>query len=425
MAKIKSIHAEEILDSRGVPTIETTVQLADGVVAKSSVPSGQSKGSYEAMELRDANPSRFSGMGVLKAVENVNSVIGPKLGGIDVFQQQKIDRTMIEIDGTANKSRLGANATLSVSQAVAKGGATSSLLPLFIYLREFIPFFTNPGTKETPRSIKFPTPLFNMMEGGAHARSSIDIQECLIVPASSKSYQESLELGASLYQTLKSLLIEGGFSTLVADEGGFAPNIKSNRKALELLKQTERSGFRFSTDFFLGIDAAANTLFKNNMYKFSEKEGVLSTEELADYYISLFSEFSLIYIEDPFSEEDWNGWKRISTELSSKTLIVGDDLVTTNPYRLQLALNNNVINGVIIKPNQIGTVTETIAVCEMARLKNLKIIVSHRAGETPDDFIADFAVAIGADYAKFGAPARERVIKYNRLLTIEKEIQRL
>lgn len=417
MPKIKKIFAHEILDSRGNPTIETIVELSDGKAGVSSVPSGASRGKHEAQELRDNNLSQFAGMGVLNAIENVNKIIAPQLLGSDVFDQSWIDRTMIQLDGTENKSKLGANAILSVSQAAAKAAAQSSSLPLFSYIRRYFP------SRKWDKRI--PTPIFNLLEGGSHASNALDFQEFLLVPASSKSYQENLAMGINIYHSLYLLLKEKHLSTLVADEGGFAPSFATNREALILLKQAiESSAYQFSFDAFMGLDAASSMLLINDQYKIRDKPTLLINDTLAEYYVNLFSEFSLVYLEDPFSDEDWKGWEKLHLSLAGKVLIVGDDLTSTNPYRLQLALNHNAIDGIVIKPNQIGTVSETLAVCEMAHFKNLKLIVSHRSGETADSFIADFAVGVGADFVKFGAPVRERVIKYNRLLDIERELQK-
>ncbi|MCL5113890.1 MAG: phosphopyruvate hydratase, partial [Patescibacteria group bacterium] len=375
MSKIKSVTAQEVFDSRGNPTIETSVVLSDGISADSSVPSGASKGAYEALELRDGNMTRFNGMGVLKAVENVTNVIGPKIIGIEAGEQAKIDRIMVELDGTQNKGKLGSNATLSVSQAVAKAAAKSSLLPLSLYLRSFI------SSKESSK--KIPVPMFNLIEGSKHASNSLDFQEFLVIPATSEKYEESLGLGISIDHCLKDVLFERNLSTLSADEGGFGPNIPTNQEALNILKQAiERANYKFQFDAFLGIDAAANSFKDNKEYRLRDRAVPYNQDDFVEFYKNLFDDYALIYIEDPFSEDDWEGWQKIYSALGDKTLIVGDDLVTTNPYRLQMALDNNTINGMIIKPNQIGTITETIAVVEMAKLKNLKIIVSHRSGET-------------------------------------------
>lgn len=418
MSKIKNIYAEEIFDSRGLPTIRTFVELSDGITSYSSVPSGSSKGKHEALELRDNDSKRFEGLGVLKAVENVNKIIGPKLIGMDAGEQVKIDRVMIEMDGTPSKSNLGANAILSVSCAAAKAGARSSLLPLFLYLRNF--FFKKDIGK------KIPTPIFNLIEGGKHANNDLDFQEFLLIPASTKTYREALDAGVSIYQSLRKLLMDKKNSTLVADEGGFSPSDFYNFDAFNLIREAiDRTEFIFLRDVFLGVDAAGNSFFKDGQYKMKNKGVKINNFELLSIYKNVIENFFLTYMEDPFSEDDWSAWKGIYEEFSARVLIVGDDLIATNPSRLQEALEKGAVNSIIVKPNQIGTISETMAVVEMAKSKNLKIIVSHRSGETADDFIADFAVAIGADYVKFGAPARERIIKYNRLLEIQYELSRL
>jgi enolase len=417
MPKIKEIKAREIIDSRGYPTVEVKIILSSGISARSSVPSGISRSTYEAAELRDQDRGRFSGMGVLEAVKNVNDVIGPKLIGMDVLDQQKIDSAMIEMDGTPNKAKLGANSILPISIACSKLGALSSSLPAFLYLRQFC--HANIGKK-------IPTPMFNLLEGGKHASASLNFQEFLLIPASSKSYAESFRIGAETYHSLKQILSEKGESVLSADEGGFSPYLSTNQAGLALLREAiEKTGINLSHDAFIGLDAAANSFFDEKAYKLSDRSEAYKAGDLSEFYKQLVTDYSIIYLEDPFSENDWDGWKTLSKELSSETLIVGDDLVATNPYRLQGALENNVIGGVIIKPNQIGTITETIAVIEIARFKGLRIVVSHRSGETEDDFISDFAVGMGADFVKFGAPARERTVKYNRLLEIEKELSQI
>ena len=416
MPKIKNIYAREILDSRGNPTVEATVELSNGVVSASSAPSGSSKGTYEATELRDHDQKRYGGMGVLSAIENVNKISAHILG-MDAFEQQKIDSAMIELDGTQNKQSLGANAILAVSQAVVKAAAKSSVLPTFLYLGQFI---------KGNLVKKIPTPLFNLIEGGAHGGRTLNFQEFLLIPASSKSYQEALLLGTNVYQTLKGILFEKGENILVAEEGGFSPSLQSNQAGLLLLKESiEKSGNSFSLDAFLGLDVAANSFLDEKTYKLIDRAASYNSNDLAEFYQNLLTEFALIYIEDPFAESDWEGWKNLYSSIGNKILIVGDDLVTTNPYRLQMALDNQAVGGIIVKPNQIGTITEAIAVAEIARYKGLKIIVSHRSGETADDFIADFAVGISADYVKLGAPARERTSKYNRLLAIEEELKKI
>lgn len=418
MAKIKQITAREILDSRGNPTIEAIVVLHDDSVGIASCPSGTSIGGYEAMELRDRDSKRYEGRGVLKAIENITGTIAPHLLGRDANNQQEIDNVMIELDGTQNKGILGANAMLSVSMAVAKAASRSSVLPLFLHLRQFI---------KKDLSLKVPTPLFNLINGGKHAVGSVDFQEFLVIPATSKSYSESLELGVNVYNSLKKILLQNNLSTLVGDEGGFGPHVSSNHDVFELLKQAINAiGVKFAYDMFLGLDAAANSFYKEKQYHIKDKAMSFTSSELISYYEEINKQYSLLYLEDGLSEDDWEGWNELSIKLSQNTLIVGDDLTATNPYRLQMALGKKAITGVVVKPNQIGTVIESLAVVEVARQAGLKIIVSHRSGETNDDFIADFAVAVSSDYVKFGAPARgERVSKYNRLLTIEKHLKTL
>jgi len=418
MAKIEKVIAREILDSRAVPTVESTVVLSDGTVASSSVPSGSSRGTYEAHELRDGDSTRYKGKGVLKAVESVNSVIAPAIEGMEGSHQQEIDKKMIELDATQNKSSLGGNAILSVSQAVAKAAAKSSLLPLSVYLREFLSSHIEGN--------RIPTPLFNIIEGGTHADNGVDFQEFLVIPASSFDFSASMQIGIDIFSAVKEQLRSSNLPTGVADEGGFAPNFSTNLDVLKTIRTAiETTSHAFSKDVFLGIDVAGNSLVNNRKYIISDRSGQIDHSDFVNFYKTIISDFSIIYLEDPFAEDDWDAWKNLYTEVGGNTLIVGDDLTSTNPYRLQMAINNNVINALIIKPNQIGTVTEALAVVEIARYKNLKIIVSHRSGETNDDFIADFAVAVGADYAKFGAPNHERITKYNRLFEIEQELKRL
>ena len=418
MAKIEKVTAREILDSRGNPTVEAGVILSDGTSAMSSVPSGASRGTYEAHELRDGDNNRYRGLGVLKAIEGVNSVISPGIIGMDATHQSDVDKKMIEMDGTQNKGSLGGNAILAVSQAVAKAAAKSSLLPLSVYLRQFLSFHSE--------GHKIPTPLFNMLEGGKHADNGLDFQEFLVIPASSFDFQSSLQIGIDVYNALKEYLRSSNFPTGVADEGGFAPDFTTNLDALKSLKTAiETTPHPFSKDIFLGLDVAASGLVNNRKYSIKDRSGQIDASDLLAFYKTIVSEYSIIYLEDPFAEDDWEAWRDIYNELGGNTLIVGDDLTSTNPYRLQMAINNNVINSLIVKPNQIGTITEALAVVEIAKYKNLKIIVSHRSGETNDDFISDFAVAVSADYVKFGAPSHERIIKYNRLSEIEQDLKRL
>ncbi len=418
MTKIQNISAREILDSRGNPTIESTVVLSDGTVASSSVPSGTTKGTYEAHEMRDDDKARMEGMGVLKAIEIINSTIFPAIQGLDALEQQKIDKVMIELDGTQNKVKLGGNTILSVSQAIAKAAAKSSLLPLALYLRQFL---ASPNEKH-----KIPTPLFNIIEGGKHAQGGLNFQEFLLIPASSHTFAESLEIGVTVYKALRNYLRDNNQPILYAEEGGYAPSYSTNAEAFKTIRTViESTKYAYLRDVFLGVDVAASNLLNNKKYAIKDKNGTLNQDDLIQIYQTLFDEYSIVYFEDPFAEDDWEGWKDMYQAFSSRALIAGDDITSTNPYRLQSALTNDVINAMVVKLNQIGTVSESIAVVEIARFKQLKIIVSNRSGETSDDFIADFAVAVDADYVKFGAPSRERVIKYNRLSEIQGEISRI
>lgn len=420
MAKIKQIFARQILNAKGSPTIETTVILSDGASGTASAPVGTSVGKYEAVELRDNDSTKFQGQSVLNAIMNIEKVIYPAVTGMDANRQQDIDKKIIELDGTHNKSRLGANATLAVSMAIAKAAARSSVLPLFLYLKEYI--------KKGNSPLRIPTPCFNVINGGKHAEgATLDFQEFLIIPASSKPYGDSLSIGTNVYFSLRKQLTQNGLSTLVGDEGGFSPKLATNQDGLLLLRQSvEAADLRIGFDVFLGIDAAANSFFSDQKYHIKDKSIALTSKDLISYYTSLNKDYHFLYLEDGLSEDDWEGWTELCSTLSEQMLIVGDDLTVTNPYRLQTALQKKSITGIIIKPNQIGTVIEAIAVAEMARQAGLKIIVSHRSGETNDDFIADFSVAVSADYVKFGAPARgERVAKYNRLLQIEQQIKSL
>lgn len=417
MAKIKDIRASEILDSRGNPTIETSVVLSDGSMGIASVPSGQSIGTYEASELRDRDPARYNGMGVLQAIQNIHETIAPQLSGMEAQKQQDIDRALIELDGTQNKGKLGANAMLSVSIAICKAAAKSAVLPPYLYVRQFI------NTENT--ILRIPTPLFSIIDGGKYALNNLSFLEYMVIPATAKPYEDALQMGVTVYNALRKILQDNNMITLVGDEGGFGANITGNEQALEFLKQAiDASSLRLGYDIFLGIDAAASLFHERSEYHIKEKSMALSSSDLAAYYQELNNKHHLLYLEDPMAEEDWDGWTALTSKLSQDTIVAGDDLTVTNPYRLQMALDKKVISGIVIKPNQIGTVLETIAVVEVARQAGLKIIISERSGETNDDFIADFAVGVSADYVKFGAPARgERIAKYDRLLHINKQMQ--
>jgi len=413
--KIKDVYAREILDSRGNPTIETTIVLENGKEATSSVPSGASVGKYEALELRDNNPGRYNGMGVLKAVANVNEVIKPKILGMDVRNQLEIDKALINLDGTENKSKLGANAILSVSQAVCKATALEENVPLFVHIGHLY------GLK--PQEMRIPAPIFNLINGGKHGAGNLDFQEFHIIPSEQKTYSENLRVGEEIYQAVKKVLIRHGAIHSVGDEGGFAPNLFTNLDALEVLVTAIReANYVFKQDVFLGLDVAAGYFYQGEKYKIKDKTNPCGAEELIDFYKELFNQYPLFSLEDPFWEDDWESWQKITSDFP-QIMIVGDDLLATNKKRVQEAIRKKACNAILIKPNQIGTVAETIEVIKIARQAGWKIVVSHRSGETNDDFIADFAVGVGADYVKFGAPARgERVAKYNRLLKIQEEL---
>jgi enolase len=409
VAIIDAIGAREILDSRGNPTIEVEVLLEDGVLARAAVPSGASTGAFEAYELRDNDKSRYLGRGVQKAVAAVIDEIGPALEGFDASDQRLIDAMMIELDGTDNKQRLGANSILGVSLAVAKAAADSADLPLFRYLGG-------------PNAHTLPVPLMNIVNGGAHADTGVDIQEFMAVPLGAESFSEALRWGVEVYHSLKSLLKAKGFSTGLGDEGGFAPDLPNNRAALEFIVEAiEQAGFKPGTDIGLALDVAATEFYHDGAYAFEGKK--LSAGELTAYYADLASSFPLVSIEDPLDENDWAGWTHLTAELGDKLQIVGDDLYVTNPKRLADGIAQKAGNSILVKVNQIGTLTETLDAVALAQRNGMKAILSHRSGETEDTMIADLAVATDAGQIKTGAPARsERVAKYNQLLRIEEEL---
>ncbi|MEK7450916.1 MAG: enolase C-terminal domain-like protein, partial [Patescibacteria group bacterium] len=369
-------------------------------------------------EIKDHDQNRFNGLGVLTAIKNIEDQIKPNLMGKDSSSQQEIDRIMIGLDGTQNKSRLGANAMLSVSMAVAKASSVSSVLPLFLYLREFI--------KKESLGLKIPTPIFTLITGGGNM-GKMNFAEFLVVPASSKPFQESLQAGTTIYSSLKEVLESHNLSTLASDIGAFSPNIASNRDGLTLIKEavdktTQKIGF----DVFFGLNSRASTFWNNGKYQLKDASMSFSSHDLTLYYLELKKEFDLLYLEDPFVPDDWDGWADINTNISNQAIVAGSDLISTNPYRLQMVLDKKSATAIVIKPKQIGTITEALAVSEMARHSGLKLIVSGRTGETNDDFIADFATAISADYIKLGGLVRgERIAKYNRLLQIERNIKSL
>ncbi|KKU15539.1 MAG: Enolase [Microgenomates group bacterium GW2011_GWC2_45_8] len=418
MPKITRIVAREILDSRAIPTIEVSVLTDTGSFGTASIPSGASTGKNEDVELRDNDPIRYHGKGVLKAISNVNSLIAPKLISQEVSEQESLDHLMLELDGTTNESRLGANAILAVSIACLKTAASSLRLPLFQYISNRY----RPGIRP-----KVPGPIFNLINGGKHGAGNLDFQEFHVIPSTRLSYQEALRAGAETWISLRTELIHRNAIHSVGDEGGFAPNLFTNADALELLALViKNSPYRLNQDLFLALDVAADEFYQDGKYNIKDSPKPMSTSELISFYINLVKDYNLFGIEDPLAQDDFAGWAKLKTMLPASTLIIGDDLVTTNPKSLQKAIDHGSCNATIVKPNQIGTVTETVELMRLAETHNITSIVSHRSGETNDTFIADFAVGMGAQYAKFGAPDRgERVAKYNRLLEIEDYLSHL
>jgi len=412
MSKIKNILAREILDSRGNPTIEVKVVLANGLSAKASVPSGASTGSYEAIELRDGDKKRYGGLGVLQTVNKIREIITPKLIGFDVLKQSEIDKLLIALDGTPNKKNLGANGILAVSLACARVAALSQKQELFSYLQETFAFTSSP---------KIPTPLFNVFNGGKHADTNLDFQEFLIIPRPMAA-AKMVQMGAEVFHELGKVLKESDYDTDIGAEGGYAPDIDSSIEAIELiLAATIRAGYKPGEDLKLGVDVGSSVLYDmtTKKYLFSLDNIYFNSNSLIGLYNEWLKKYPFLYIEDGLAEDDWEGWRELTAELGDKVLIVGDDLFTTNVNRLRQGLKEKAGNAIIIKPNQIGTLTETVDCIRLAQKHNYKVIVSHRSGETVDDFIVDLAVASGADYLKAGSLSRgERLAKYNRLLEI-------
>ena len=408
MSKIKAVNAREILDSRGNPTIEVEVVLEDKSIGRAAVPSGASTGAFEAAELRDGG-SRYLGKGVTSSVKNVIEKITPVVIGMSATDQRAIDQKMISLDGTKNKSVLGANAILGVSLATARAASVSANQSLFAYLG---------GSKAKT----LPVPMMNILNGGAHADTNVDIQEFMIAPIGADSFKESLRWGAEIYHSLKSVLKKKGLATSIGDEGGFAPNLESNRAALDLiLVAIEGAGFKVGSQIALAMDVAATEFFNEGKYEFEGKS--LTSDQMITYYSDLVSNYPLVSIEDPLDEDDWSGWAKLTAELGEKIQIVGDDLFVTNPERLAKGIESKTANALLVKVNQIGTLTETIDAVSMAHENNYKSMMSHRSGETEDTTIADLAVALNCGQIKTGAPARsERVAKYNQLLRIEEEL---
>ncbi|KQL46432.1 enolase [Brevibacillus choshinensis] len=411
MAMITDIYAREIMDSRGNPTVEVEVYLEDGSMGRAAVPSGASTGAYEAVELRDGDKSRYLGKGVLKAVENVNEIIAPELIGMDALDQVGVDMAMLQLDGTDNKGKLGANAILGVSMAVARAAADSLGLPLYNYLGGF-----NART--------LPVPMMNILNGGKHADNTVDIQEFMVMPVGAESFKEALRTGAEIFHSLKKVLSEKGLSTAVGDEGGFAPNLKSNEEAITtILAAIKAAGYEPGKDVFLALDVAATEMFKDGKYHFEGEGVVKTTEEMIAFYEDLVSKYPIISIEDGLSEDDWDGWKALTEKLGSKVQLVGDDLFVTNTERLARGIETATGNSILVKVNQIGTLTETFEAIEMAKRAGYTAVISHRSGETEDSTISDIAVATNAGQIKTGAPSRtDRVAKYNQLLRIEDEL---
>jgi enolase len=412
MAVITSLHAREILDSRGNPTVEVDVRLEDGTLGRAAVPSGASTGSREAVELRDGDPGRFAGKGVLIAIAHVNDTIAMELRGAEASDQTSIDSRLLALDGSENKGRLGANAILGVSMAVARAAAASAGVLLFESL----------GGETVPL---LPVPMFNVLNGGAHADNSVDFQEFMIAPVGAASYREALRMGAEIYQSLRAILKEKGHGTAVGDEGGFAPNLAADVEAVELvLRGVERAGLRPGTDVVIALDPAASEFFESGEYVFRKSDGRrLSSEDMVALYESWVRQFPIWCIEDGLAENDWAGWRLLTQRLGGKVQLVGDDIFVTNPVIIRRAIAEKVANAALIKLNQIGTVTETLLAIAAARSAKYGIMISHRSGETSDDFIADLAVATAAGQIKTGAPARgERVAKYNQLLRIEEAL---
>ncbi|KRA23883.1 enolase [Microbacterium sp. Root61] len=409
MALIEAVGAREILDSRGNPTVEVEVLLDDGIVQRAAVPSGASTGAFEAYELRDGDKTRYSGKGVLKAVAAVIDELGPALEGIEASEQRIVDEILIEVDGTENKSRVGANAILGVSLAVAKAAADSADLPLFRYLGG-------------ANAHVLPVPALNVINGGAHADTGVDIQEFFLVPLGAETFAEAMRWGTETYHVLKGELKAGGFATGLGDEGGFAPDLPSNRGALDfLMAAIEKAGYKPGVDIAVGLDVAATEFYSDGVYRFEGKEW--SAADLTKYYEELLANYPLVTIEDALSEDDWDGWKALTDDIGSKVQLVGDDLFVTNPARLADGISRGVANSLLVKVNQIGTLSETLDAVNLATRSGYTSMMSHRSGETEDTFIADLAVAVNCGQIKTGAPARsERIAKYNQLLRIEEEL---
>ena len=411
MAMITEVYAREILDSRGNPTVEVEVCLEDGAVGRAAVPSGASTGVHEAVELRDGDAERYMGKGVTKAVDNVNDIIAEAIIGLEATRQTEIDELLIRLDGTPNKGRLGANAILGVSMAVAKAAASSVGLPLYLYLGGV-------AAKELP------VPMMNILNGGQHADNNVDIQEFMIMPVGAKSFSECLRMNTEIYHNLKALLKSKGLSTALGDEGGFAPNLKCNSEAIDvILEAVEKAGYKPGKDIMIALDVASSEFYEDGKYNLAGEGLVKTSDEMVDYLADLCAKYPIISIEDGMAEDDWEGWKKLTKKLGKKVQLVGDDLFVTNEERLVEGIKKGVGNAILIKVNQIGTLTETFNAIETAKRAGYTCIISHRIGETEDTTLADIAVAVNAGQIKTGAPARtDRVAKYNQLLRIEEDL---
>ena len=408
---IEEVVARQILDSRGNPTVEVDVYLEGGSVGRASVPSGASTGAHEAVELRDGDKKVFGGKGVLKAVDNVNHVIAPEIQDMDAMDQVAIDQAMIELDGTPNKAKLGANAILGVSLAVAKAASLELGIPLHHYIG---------GVSAR----ELPVPMMNILNGGKHAESTVDLQEFMVMPVGAGSFAEALEMGAGVYHALKGVLHQRGLSTTIGDEGGFAPNLRSNEEPIQVIMEAiDKAGYVAGKDIFLALDPAATELFKDGQYVLERQGITYSPEQMVDFWAGLVEKYPIISLEDGMSEDDWNGWKLLTERLGNKVQLVGDDVFVTNTKRLKQGIDSGVANSILIKVNQIGTLTETLEAIEMAKRASYTAVISHRSGETEDTTIADIVVAVNAGQIKTGAPCRtDRVAKYNQLLRIEEEL---
>ncbi len=411
MALISAVYAREILDSRGNPTVEVEVWLDDGSMGRAAVPSGASTGAYEAVELRDGDKERYMGKGVSKAVDNVNDIIAEALIGLDPIRQVEIDNMLIRLDGTPNKGNLGANAILGVSMAVAKAAAASVDVPLYMYLGGV-------NAKELP------VPMMNILNGGAHADNNVDIQEFMAMPVGAPSFSEALRMNTEIYHNLKAVLKERGLSTAIGDEGGFAPNLSSNEEAIEVIVEAiKKAGYKPGEEVAIALDIAASEIYKNGKYHLAGEGVVKTSAQMVEYYAALCEKYPIVSIEDGLDEDDWKGWTLLTKKLGDKVQLVGDDLFVTNSERLSRGISDGVANSILIKVNQIGTLTETFTTIEMAKRAGYTCVISHRSGETEDTTLADIAVAVNAGQIKTGAPARtDRVAKYNQLLRIEEDL---